>query len=103
MRPQQSNSYGNNNNSQSGSSVYVGARAKRQEPQKNRKRRNVLKDARYVDYLDIKFLDRYINDQGKILPRRITGANAFQQRLIAGAIKHARHLALVTFVEQDIA
>jgi small subunit ribosomal protein S18 len=85
------------------SAVYVGARAKRQEPQQKRKRRNPLKDARYVDYLDVKLLDRFINDQGKILPRRITGANAHQQRLLANAIKHARHLALITFVEQDVA
>jgi small subunit ribosomal protein S18 len=81
--------------------VYIGAR-KRQDQQKAKKRRNALRDSRYVDYLDIKFLDRYINDQGKILPRRITGATAFQQRLIAQAIKHARHLALVRFVEYDV-
>jgi small subunit ribosomal protein S18 len=85
------------------SAVYVGARTKRNEPQQKRKRRNPLKDSRYVDYLDVKFLDRFINDQGKILPRRITGANAHQQRLLANAIKHARHLALITFVEQDVA
>lgn len=81
--------------------VYIGARAKRQETQK-KKRRNPLKDARYVDYLDVKFLDRFINDQGKVLPRRITGATAYQQRLIAQAIKYARHLALVSFVEYDV-
>jgi small subunit ribosomal protein S18 len=93
----------NNNQANASNSVYVGARNKRQETAKPRKRRNPLRDSRYVDYLDVKFLDRYINDQGKILPRRITGANAHQQRLIAGAIKHARHLALITFVEQDVA
>lgn len=96
MRNQQ-----NNANSHQ-SAVYVGARTKRNEPPQKRKRRNPLKNARYVDYLDVKFLDRFINDQGKILPRRITGANAHQQRLLAKAIKYARHLALITFVEQDI-
>ena len=93
-----------NNSNFGANAVYVGERAnKRQEQQKTRKRRNPLKQARYVDYLDTKALDRYINDQGKILPRRITGATGHQQRLIAQAIKYARHLALVTFVEQDVA
>lgn len=85
------------------SGVYIGARNKRQETQQRaKKRRNPLRDSRYVDYMDVKFLDRYINDQGKILPRRITGATAYQQRLIAQAIKYARHLALVSFVEYDV-
>jgi small subunit ribosomal protein S18 len=82
--------------------VYIGARKRQDVQQKTKKRRNPLRDSRHVDYLDIKFLDRYINDQGKVLPRRITGATAFQQRLIARAIKHSRHLALVPFVEYDV-
>lgn len=96
----------NNNNSQQNQStspfgVYVGAR-KRQD-QRNKKKRNPLgKESRYVDYLDIKTLQRFINDQGKILPRRITGVSAFQQRLITRAIKYARHLALVPFVANDV-
>jgi len=52
--------------------------------------------------MDIKFLNRFTNDQGRILPRRITGVSAYQQRRIAKAIKHARHLALMPFVAQDI-
>lgn len=64
---------------------------------------NPMKESRVVDYLDPKFLQRFTNDQGKILPRRITGVNAFQQREVAKAIKHSRHLALIPFVAQDIA
>lgn len=95
----------NNNNQQNQSTspfgVYVGAR-KRQD-QRNKKKRNPLgKEARYVDYLDTKTLQRFINDQGKILPRRITGVTAFQQRLITRAVKYARHLALVPFVANDV-
>lgn len=67
-----------------------------------RKKANPMKDGRVVDYLDQKFLQRFTNDQGKILPRRITGVSAYQQRQIARAIKFARHLALVPFVAQDI-
>ncbi|MBM4178903.1 MAG: 30S ribosomal protein S18 [Ignavibacteria bacterium] len=54
-----------------------------------------------IDYLDPKFLSRFTNDQGKILPRRITGVTALQQRRLARAIKYARHLALLPFVAQD--
>lgn len=67
-----------------------------------KKKPNPLKTSKVVDYLDPKFLQRFTNDQGKILPRRITGVNAYQQRQIAKAIKYARHLALVPFVAQDI-
>ena len=68
-----------------------------------KKKPNPLRKSRVVDYLDPKFLSRFTNDQGKILPRRITGVNAFQQREIAKAIKYARHLALMPFVAQDVA
>jgi small subunit ribosomal protein S18 len=67
-----------------------------------KKKPNPMKKSRTVDYLDSKFLGRFTNDQGKILPRRITGVNAYQQRQIARAIKYARHLALVPFVAQDV-
>lgn len=68
-----------------------------------KKKPNPLKDSKVVDYLDAKFLLRFTNDQGKILPRRITGVSAYQQRQVARAIKYARHLALTPFVAQDIA
>ncbi|MBS4001355.1 MAG: 30S ribosomal protein S18 [Desulfobulbaceae bacterium] len=68
-----------------------------------KKKINPMKDSKTVDYLDPKFLTRFTNDQGKILPRRITGLTAYQQRQIATAVKYARHLALVPFVAQDLA
>ena len=46
-------------------------------------------------------LTRFINDQGKILPKRITGVTAKQQRAVTRAIKYARHLALLPFVTDD--
>ncbi len=67
-----------------------------------KKKPNPLKDSKVVDYLDAKFLLRFTNDQGKILPRRITGVTAYQQRRISQAIKYARHIALLPFVAQDI-
>ena len=47
------------------------------------------------DYKDYEKLRRYVNPQGKILPRRRSGLNAKNQRLVARAIKRARHLALL--------
>lgn len=70
--------------------------------QRNRRRPNPLGEARIVDYFDEKTLRKFVNDQGRILPRRLTGVTAQQQRAIASAIKNARHLALMPFVNQDI-
>ncbi len=53
---------------------------------------------KYVDYKDPEFLKRFLNEQGKILPRRITGTSLKFQRKVATAIKRARHLALLPYV-----
>ena len=52
---------------------------------------------KYIDYKDADFLLKFVNEQGKILPRRITGTSAKYQRKVAKAIKRARHLALLPF------
>ncbi|UTX51299.1 30S ribosomal protein S18 [Candidatus Saccharibacteria bacterium TM7i] len=54
----------------------------------------------YFDYKDVKTLQRYINPYGQIEPIGKTGLSAKQQRQLAGAIKRARHLALLPFVAQ---
>ena len=56
----------------------------------------------YVDYKDAEFLEQFINNQGKILPRRVTGVPARVQRQITTAIKRARHLALLPYVSESI-
>ncbi len=53
---------------------------------------------KYIDYKDEKFLMRFINEQGKVLPRRITGTSLKYQRKVATAVKRARHLALLPYV-----
>jgi len=53
---------------------------------------------RYIDYKDADFLLKFVNEQGKILPRRITGTSVKYQRKLAKAIKQARHLALMPYV-----
>ena len=50
---------------------------------------------KYVDYKDPEFLKKFLNEQGKILPRRITGTSLKFQRKVAQAVKRARHLALL--------
>ena len=51
-----------------------------------------------IDYKDPEFLKKFLNEQGKILPRRITGTSLKYQRQIAQAVKRARHLALLPYV-----
>ncbi len=53
---------------------------------------------KYIDYKDANFLLKLCNEQGKILPRRLTGTSLKNQRKVAQAIKKARHLALMPFV-----
>ena len=53
---------------------------------------------KYVDYKDAEFLKKFLNEQGKILPRRITGTSLKFQRKVAQAIKRARSLALLPYV-----
>ena len=55
---------------------------------------------KYIDYKDPEFLKKFLNEQGKILPRRITGTSLKFQRRIAQAVKRARHLALLPFVQE---
>ena len=51
-----------------------------------------------VDYKDVPIITKYINEKGKILPRRMTGACAFHQRHIAREVKRARFMGLIPFV-----
>lgn len=51
-----------------------------------------------IDYKNTELLQRYIDETGKIRPRRQTGACAKHQRAVAKAIKNARHIALLPFV-----
>lgn len=53
---------------------------------------------KYVDYKDPEFLKKFLNEQGKIYPRRLTGNSLKFQRRVAQAVKRARHLALLPYV-----
>lgn len=54
----------------------------------------------HIDFKDVELLKRFINERGKILPRRVTGTSAKWQRKLAVAIKRARHMALLPFVNE---
>lgn len=72
----------------------MSASAKQNAPTKNQ--------VVFFDYRDERKLKRFINEQGKIIPRRITGLSASEQRLLTKSIKWARHLAVIPFVSEQI-
>jgi len=53
---------------------------------------------KYIDYKDANFLTKFVNEQGKILPRRITGTSIKFQKKVAQAVKRARHIGLLPYV-----
>ena len=53
---------------------------------------------KFIDYKDANYLLKLVNEQGKILPRRITGTSAKFQGRVNKAIKRARHIALMPYV-----
>ncbi len=72
---------------------------------KNRPRKKVdplkQRNITFVDFRDTRLLTRFTNEQGKILPNRITGVSSKMQRQITLAIKRARHLGLMPFVSEE--
>lgn len=66
-----------------------------------RRRVSPIKPSDPIDYKDVELLKKFITERGKILPRRITGLTAKQQRDLTQAIKRARILALLPFVNQE--
>ena len=57
---------------------------------------------KYVDYKGSDFLEKFLNDQGKLLPRRLTGTSLKYQRKVSQAVKRARHLAFLPFVTDGL-
>ena len=57
---------------------------------------------KYIDYKDPDFLLKFINEQGKILPRRLTGTSLKFQKKVARAVKRARHLAILPYTGDSL-
>jgi small subunit ribosomal protein S18 len=70
----------------------------KQEKQKKKFSRFEKYGIRYIDYKDVEFLKKFINEQGKILPRRLSGNSLKYQRKVSDAIKKARQMALLPYV-----
>ncbi len=62
------------------------------------KKRNI----KYIDYKDPAFLIKFLNSQGKILPRRITGTLQKNQNKLSSAVKRCRHIGLLPFITDDL-
>ncbi|WP_185850641.1 30S ribosomal protein S18 [Blattabacterium cuenoti] len=60
------------------------------------------RNIKYIDYKDPTFLIKFLNAQGKILPRRITGTLQKNQNKLNSAIKRCRHIGLLPFVTDDL-
>ena len=65
------------------------------------RRRRVIDDTTSVDWKNAEWLRRFMSENGRILPRRMTGNSPHRQREIARAIKRARHMALLPFGRQS--
>ena len=57
---------------------------------------------KYIDYKDPDYLLKFINEQGKLLPRRITGTSAKYQKKVSQAVKRARHLAILPYLADQL-
>ena len=66
-----------------------------------RKRLSPIKPGEPIDYKDIELLGKFITERGKILPRRLTGLTSKQQRDLTKAIKRARTIALLPFINKE--
>ena len=66
-----------------------------------RRRLSPIKPGDAIDYKDVDLLRKFITERGKILPRRISGLTAKQQRDLTTAIKRARMLALLPYVNRE--
>lgn len=66
-----------------------------------RRKSSPLTPGELVDYKDVRKLQRFLTERGKVLPRRATGLTAKQQRQVAVAIKRARHIALLPYIKRD--
>ena len=57
---------------------------------------------KFIDYKDPDFLMKFINEQGKLLPRRITGTSAKYQKRVSQGVKRARHLAILPYLADQL-
>ncbi len=72
-------------------------RIKKNKVQRKKPLDKLLNKLEWIDYKDVAFVRRFINEKNKIQAKRSTGANAKLQRLLAKAVKNAREMALIPY------
>ncbi|MFM7487212.1 MAG: 30S ribosomal protein S18 [Cytophagales bacterium] len=87
------------NNSQATTLMNESVKRNENKPKYCRFKKNGIK---YIDYNDPDFLLKFINEQGKILPRRLTGNSWKYQNKVAQAVKRARHMAILPYVADGL-
>lgn len=66
-----------------------------------RRKTSPIKIGDIIDYKDVELLSKFLTEQGKILPRRMTGLTTKQQTRLTKAVKRARMLSLLPFINRD--
>lgn len=81
----------------------MGINKRNQSPFSKRKRACpfLAMGVKEIDYKDVETLKQFITERGKIIPRRISGVSAYSQKKLKVAIKRARHMAIIPFLDQD--
>lgn len=98
------NKQNNNNNNKSGNSSELRYLSPLKLETKSKKKYDFFKkyNIKYIDYKDSFFLTKFLNSQGKILSRRITGTSLKNQSRLASSIKRARHIAILPFITDEL-
>jgi small subunit ribosomal protein S18 len=73
-----------------------------QDQQKKKYCRFKKNGIKYIDYKDANFLLKFVNEQGKLLPRRLTGTSIKFQKKVSQAVKRARHIGLLPYVTDSL-
>ncbi len=75
---------------------------RKEQPKTKKVCRFTQNNVKYIDYKDVKMLQKFVTEQGKIIPKRITGTCSKYQRELSIAIKRARHMALLPYVSDTV-
>ena len=75
---------------------------RKEQPKTKKVCRFTHTNVKYIDYKDVKMLQKFVTEQGKIIPKRITGTCSKYQRELSIAIKRARHMALLPYVSDTV-
>lgn len=90
------------NTSRSSSTSKTDAAAAAKKKRRYSRPKRTLDPQIQFDYKDVQLLRRFVTEHGKIIPRRISGASAAQQRALNVAVKRARTMALLSYGQTEV-